>query len=78
MLVSSTTSLMRAWVAPLFSLLLVTGYTVAQSDTVASEAKHSHPAQAHRLSDLLRSTRVFTRGQSRKPTPIIAFCNPKT
>ena len=44
MLVSSTTSLMRAWVAPLFSLLLVTGYTVAQSDTVASEAKRSHPA----------------------------------
>ena len=42
--VSWTTRRMRAWVAPMFSLLLVTGYTVAQSVAVASNSKRSHPA----------------------------------
>jgi hypothetical protein len=35
---------MRPRVAPLFSLLLIAGYTVAQNDPVANDSKHSHPA----------------------------------
>jgi hypothetical protein len=44
MLVLSTSRLMRAWFAPLFSLFLMAGSAVAQNDALASDPKRSHPA----------------------------------
>jgi hypothetical protein len=46
MLISSTSRLspMRAWIAPLFFLFLMTSYAVAENDSLASDPKHHHPA----------------------------------